>query len=110
MDVEWEDGACVSVVMASGGYPGAYEKGKVITGIEAAEGISGVQVFHAGTKAKDGALVTNGGRVLGVTANGDSIENAIEKAYSAVKEIAFEGAHSRSDIGRKALHRLQAHS
>ncbi|MCH8204462.1 MAG: phosphoribosylamine--glycine ligase [Candidatus Hydrogenedentes bacterium] len=110
MDVEWEDGACVAVVMASGGYPGAYEKGKVITGIEAAERVAGVQVFHAGTKTEDGALVTNGGRVLGITANGDSIESAIEKAYSAVREIAFDGAHYRNDIGQKALRRLQAHS
>ena len=110
MDVEWEDGACVAVVMASGGYPGAYEKGKVITGIEAAERVAGVQVFHAGTKTEDGARVTNGGRVLGITANGDSIESAIEKAYSAVREIAFDGAHYRNDIGQKALRRLQAHS
>ena len=110
MDVEWEDGACVAVVMASGGYPGAYEKGKVITGIEAAEGTGGVQVFHAGTKVESGALVTNGGRVLNVTANGDSIESAIQKAYEAVARIAFDGAQYRTDIGQKALRRLQAHS
>ena len=110
VNVEWEDGACVAVVMASGGYPGAYERGKVITGIEAAERAGGVQVFHAGTKADDGALVTNGGRVLSVAANGDSIESAIEKAYEAVTKIAFEGAHYRNDIGQKALRRLQAHS
>ena len=109
MDVEWEDGACVSVVMASDGYPGAYEKGMPITGIEAAERVGGVQVFHAGTRIDGGALVTNGGRVLGVTANGDSIENAIDKAYEAVTKIAFEGAHYRHDIGQKALRRLQAH-
>ncbi len=110
MDVEWEDDACVSVVMASAGYPGEYERGKASTGIEAAERVAGVQVFHAGTKTLDGALVTKGGRVLGVTANGDSIESAIESAYSAVREIAFEGAHYRNDIGQKALRRLQAHS
>lgn len=97
------DRACVSVVMASGGYPGSYEKGKPITGIERAEAKPGVVVFHAGTKKQDGTLVTNGGRVLNVTATARDIPSAIAKAYEAVGHIGFEGSHHRTDIGRKAL-------
>lgn len=108
MTIDWDDGACVSVVMASGGYPGSYEKGKAISGIDSAESLDGVQVFHAGTKLDGGALVTNGGRVLNVTALGENIEAGIEKAYAAVERIAFDDAHYRSDIGRKALQRLQS--
>ncbi len=104
--VEWHDAACVTVVMASGGYPGAYEKGKMIAGITAAERLEGVQVFHAGTKVTDGRLVTNGGRVLNVTATGVDIPNAIARAYEAVACISFEGAHYRKDIGRSALAHL----
>lgn len=104
--VEWADGACVTVVMASGGYPKDYEKGKAIAGIGAAEKEDGVKVFHAGTKRKDGHLVTSGGRVLNVTAFGSDIAATIDKAYRAVGKVSFEGAHFRTDIGKKALARL----
>jgi phosphoribosylamine--glycine ligase len=99
MEVEWEAGVCVCVVMASGGYPGSYEKGKEITGLEAVP--KDILVFHAGTQLKDGAVVTAGGRVLGVTAKGKDIAKAREKAYAAVAGIQFEGAHYRKDIGIK---------
>jgi phosphoribosylamine--glycine ligase len=103
---EWAEGACVTVVMASGGYPGSYEKGRAINGIEDAERDTDVMVFHAGTKEADGTLVTNGGRVLNVTARAGDIESAITKAYEAVAKITFEGAMFRRDIGQKALARL----
>jgi phosphoribosylamine--glycine ligase len=96
--IEWKDGAAVCVVMASGGYPGDYEKGKAISGIEMAEE-SGAMVFHAGTQVKQQQLVTNGGRVLGVTAVGENFEDAIAQAYAAVEKIEFENAYYRSDIG-----------
>lgn len=105
--VEWNDGACVSVVMASGGYPKSYEKGKVIEGINAAEGETGVVVFHAGTRQDGGHVVTSGGRVLNVTATGADIASTIKKAYEGVRCIHFEKAHYRTDIGQKALKRLQ---
>lgn len=101
VDVRWKDGACICVVMASAGYPGAYEKGKVITGIEEAEGDEGVIVFHAGTAMKDGQLVTSGGRVLGVTAIGRDFDEAVERVYKAVSKIHFDGAHYRRDIRPK---------
>ncbi len=104
--IQWSTGACVTVVMASGGYPGAYTKGIEIAGIDDAEANAGVFVFHAGTAFKDGALVTQGGRVLNVTASAADIPAAIDKAYAGVRRIHFEGAHSRTDIGRKALRRL----
>ncbi len=97
--LEWDARTAVCVVMASGGYPGAYERGKPITGIEAAEQDADVVVFHAGTAVRDGTLVTNGGRVLGVTALGDSPEAARTLAYRAVKAISFEGSFHRNDIG-----------
>jgi len=97
---------CVCVVMASAGYPGKYEKGKAIRGIEEAESLGDVIVFHAGTALKDGELITNGGRVLGVTALGDDFASAISRAYEAVSLISFEGAHYRKDIGWRALRRL----
>jgi len=99
--LEWRDEAAVCVVMASGGYPGDYAKGKEITGIEDAE--SEATVFHAGTRRVDGRLVTAGGRVLGVTALGADVRAAREKAYAAVGKIQFEGAHYRRDIAAKAL-------
>jgi len=105
--VVWKDGACVTVVMASGGYPKAYEKGKPIFGIEEAERDPAVVVFHAGTKRDGAALVTNGGRVLNVTATGPDIASTIDTAYAGVRKIAFEGAHYRRDIGAKALARLR---
>ncbi|NPA40525.1 MAG: phosphoribosylamine--glycine ligase [Thermodesulfobacteria bacterium] len=98
--------AAVCVVMASSGYPGKYEKGKKITGIKEAEKIPGVIVFHAGTKKIDGDVVTNGGRVLGVTALDEDIPSAIKKAYEAVSKIHFEGAYYRKDIGHKAFKHL----
>lgn len=103
--VRWRSEAAVCVVLASGGYPGEYQTGKPISGIEEAEKLSGVTVFHAGTALKDGQLVTAGGRVLGVTALGADIAAAIDRAYEAVGKICFEGIHFRKDIGRKALTR-----
>ena len=105
-EVAWDDGACVSVVMASGGYPKAYKKGMPITGIADAEREAGLTVFHAGTKQVGADLVTNGGRVLNVTATGPDVAATIEKAYRGVRTIRFEGAHYRTDIGKKALARL----
>jgi len=105
IELKWNQASAVCVVMASGGYPGAYEKGKVITGLDSLPGDS-VHVFHAGTKRlDDGRIVTNGGRVLGVTGLGETIADAIERTYRAVQTIHFEGAHYRSDIGAKALRR-----
>jgi phosphoribosylamine--glycine ligase len=100
--------ACVCVVMASGGYPGSYETGKRISGLDEARRLPGVTVFHAGTEKRDGDFVTAGGRVLGVTATGAGFAEAIERAYGAVDEIRFEGAHWRTDIGRRALEQEQA--
>ena len=91
--------------MSSGGYPGAYQKGFPITGIDEAEGLGGVQVFHAGTAIRDGKLVNSGGRVLGVTAVDDDIRKAIERGYRAVEKIQWEGAYYRTDIGKRALQR-----
>ncbi|TLM97671.1 MAG: phosphoribosylamine--glycine ligase, partial [Actinobacteria bacterium] len=102
--LDWMSDSFVSVVMASGGYPGDYETGKRITGIEQAEQIPGVIVYHAGTKLDgDGNLVTSGGRVLNVTAFAPTMAEAIDKAYQAVERISFDGAFYRHDIGRKAL-------
>ncbi len=98
----------VCIVMASGGYPGAYAKGFPIAGIEQAEKDGLVQVFHAGTATKDGRLVNNGGRVLGVTAVDDDIRKAIARGYAAVDKIQWDGAYYRTDIGRKALQRSGA--
>ena len=104
--LEWLPDACVTVVMASGGYPGSYEKGLLIEGLDEAESCDGVMVFHAGTAVKDSRTVTAGGRVLGVTALGPDIPSAIERAYDAVGKIRFDGMHYRKDIGAKALARL----
>lgn len=103
--IEWHDQAAVCVVMAAEGYPGDYPKGDVITGIEAAEELEQVKVFHAGTAEKDGAVVTAGGRVLGVTALGEDVAAAIAQAYRAVDRISWRGVQFRSDIGKKALGR-----
>jgi len=99
----WANRAAVCVVMASGDYPGSYEKGKVITGLEDVEGTPDVIVFHAGTRLDGDRLVTAGGRVLGVTGLGRTLEAAIERTYNAVEMIKFDGAHFRTDIGAKAL-------
>ena len=102
-DFRWSQDASACVVMASGGYPGTIEVGKKITGIEEADKIEGVKVFHAGTSARDGAYYTSGGRVLGVTARAADLNSAVERAYEAVDRIRFEGAHWRKDIAAKAL-------
>lgn len=102
-DVSWDDDWAVSVVLTSAGYPGSYEKGKPITGIEQAEELEGVTVYHAGTKTIAGELVTNGGRVLNVTAVADTFEHAREQAYRACDRIEFEGKTLRRDIGTRAL-------
>ena len=102
---EWDPRPAVCVVMASGGYPGPYAKGKVISGLEEAARVPGAFVFHAGTAFKDGKIITSGGRVLGVTAVGNGIRDAIEAAYLAAGRITWEGAHYRRDIGRRALNR-----
>ena len=103
MNFEWHKQASVCVVMASKGYPGAYEKGFEITGIERVNQMDRCYVFHAGTKRADGEIVTAGGRVLGVTARRESIPQAIAAAYEAVAMVKFSGCHFRTDIGRKAL-------
>ena len=104
--LEWDPRPAVCVVMASGGYPGKYAKGKVITGLAEAAALPDTMVFHAGTALKDGKVVTSGGRVLGVTAMGDDIQGAIDRAYQAVEAIHFAGAHYRTDIGAKAKRHL----
>lgn len=103
VELSWSDDAVVCVVMASGGYPGSYEKGKVISGIGEAEALDGVKVFHAGTRLDGGRLVTSGGRVLGVTARCTNLKSARERAYEAVGQIQFDGAFCRSDIAAKAF-------
>lgn len=102
--IHWKDGAAVCVVLAAGGYPAAYEKGHEIHGIAAAEEM-GVLIFHAGTAEKDGRLVTNGGRVLGVVGMGADIASAVHSAYAAVEKISFKDVYYRKDIAHRALHR-----
>ena len=104
--IEWHDKAAVCVVMASEGYPGDYRKGDVISGLDQAAEIDDLYVFHAGTAEKDGACVSAGGRVLGVTALGTTVKDAITSAYQGVSRIAWAGVQYRSDIGKKALERL----
>jgi phosphoribosylamine---glycine ligase len=104
VDLKWSSDAAVCVVMASGGYPGAFEVGKCITGLDEAAAVDGVRVFHAGTSKRDGNFYSSGGRVLGVTARG-SLERAVERAYEACGKIEFDGAHYRKDIARRAMGR-----
>lgn len=104
--LEWDPRAAVCVVMASEGYPGAYPKGVEIRGLEAASRVPDTVVFHAGTRRSNGKIVTSGGRVLGVTALGSDIGEAIDRAYAAVGAVSWPGAHCRTDIGRKALARF----
>jgi phosphoribosylamine--glycine ligase len=99
----WKEKASVCVVMAAGGYPGKYENGKIISGLEEAARMEDVMVFHAGTAQDDGNVVTAGGRVLGVTATGDDIAGAIKRAYEAAAVISWDGAQYRKDIGARAL-------
>ena len=103
----WSPNPSVCVVLASRGYPGKSETGKEITGIDAAESLGGVKVFHAGTMFRDRQLLTAGGRVLGVTAAAEDLRTAIEQAYAAVSKVHFEGMHYRRDIGAKGLRRLE---
>ncbi len=103
VEMKWSPRAAVCVVMASGGYPGGYARGKVIGGLDDAQKLDQVKVFHAGTALKEGQVVTNGGRVLGVTAWADTLQQARDKAYAAADRIQFEGAHYRKDIAAKAL-------
>ena len=102
LEIEWADEACACVIAASGGYPKSYPKGIEITGLENGQK-DGVIVYHAGTAIKDGKLVTSGGRVLGVTALGSDLQQALDKAYAALDEIHFDNMHFRHDIGKKAL-------
>lgn len=106
LDIEWDDRACTCVIMASGGYPKSYPKGIEINGLTDGQ-LDGVTVYHAGTKRDGDKLVTSGGRVLGVTALGESIEDALAKSYAGVEKIKFDGAHYRKDIGQKALSALK---
>ena len=100
LNIQWKKQSAACIILASGGYPGKYEGGKVITGMDAAEE-TGATVYHAGTKLVDGEYVTAGGRVLGVTAMGDDLRSAVDAAYAAARKIHFDGMHMRSDIGSK---------
>ena len=104
-DFKWSPDASVCVVMSSGGYPGTYEMGKRIDGLQEAGAIEGVKVFHAGTSKRDGAYYTAGGRVLGLTARARDLNTAVERAYAACAKIHFDGAHYRKDIAARALKR-----
>jgi phosphoribosylamine--glycine ligase len=104
MELKWKAEASVCVVMASGGYPGSYAKGKPILGLAEAAMLPNVKVFHAGTSKSGDQIVTNGGRVLGVTALGKDLKSAQAAAYAAVGKIHFDGVHFRRDIAAKALH------
>jgi len=108
ISLQWADKWAVTVVLASAGYPKAYEKGKVITGIDAADALEDVKVYHAGTAMRDGQLVTSGGRVLNVTAMGDTFQAARELAYQACDLIKFEGKQNRTDIGLRAINGRQS--
>ena len=107
--LEWDPRSAVCVVMASAGYPGNYPKGKLITGLEDAAQLPNVKVFHAGTKLDGGHVMTDGGRVLGVTALGETLAEAKKNAYDAVAKINFAGAHYRRDIADKALKGMTKH-
>ncbi|HEY0796180.1 MAG TPA: phosphoribosylamine--glycine ligase, partial [Acidisarcina sp.] len=102
-EFRWRPGASACVVASSAGYPGAYTAGKKISGLDAAAAVAGAHVFHAGTTFRDGDLYTSGGRVLGVTAAADSLENALGLAYEGIEQISFDGMYFRRDIGRRAL-------
>jgi phosphoribosylamine--glycine ligase len=104
-DFKWSDDATVCVVMASGGYPGTFEAGKKIVGLEDAAKLEGVKIFHAGTSKRDGAFYTSGGRVLGVTARATELQTAVQRAYDTCTKIGFEGALYRKDIAARALKR-----
>ena len=101
IDIEWESKYASCVTIASCGYPGVYKKGAEIRGLDS--NISGIEIFHAGTKNIDGRIVTSGGRVLNVTAVGNTLEESLKGVYTAVTHINFDGMHFRKDIGRKSL-------
>ena len=102
-DFRWSSDSAVCVVVASGGYPGTYEAGKKIIGLEEAAKIGDVKVFHSGTSGRDGSFYTSGGRVLGITARAATLPKAVNAAYQATSNIGFEGAHYRKDIAARAL-------
>jgi phosphoribosylamine--glycine ligase len=106
-DIEVDERAAVCVILSAKGYPGSYEKGTELTGLDAARRMRDVALFHSGTAEKEGKIVSSGGRVLGVTALGESVSKAIDRAYQAVAKIGGKGLHHRKDIGRKAILRLQ---
>jgi len=108
--IEWENKSSVCVVMASEGYPGDYEKGKIISGLDQIKKTNGVVVFHAGTVKQNGKYLTAGGRVLGITGTGKNLEEAIAKTYKGVKKITWEGVHYRKDIGMKGLRYAEKNS
>ncbi|MDR4508423.1 MAG: phosphoribosylamine--glycine ligase [Candidatus Brocadiaceae bacterium] len=101
--VEWDNGVSICVVLASQGYPDKYEKGFPVSGLESIKGLDDIQVFHAGTSVKNGKVITNGGRVLGVTARGQTIQKVQKVVYEAIEKLSFEGMHYRKDIGMKAV-------
>jgi phosphoribosylamine--glycine ligase len=101
--LRWSPGASACVVASSSGYPGSYKTGLPISGLASAAQVPGVQIFHAGTSSLGGQIVTSGGRVLGVTAAGESLEQALARAYQALSEVQFEGIYFRRDIGHRAL-------
>ncbi len=103
MDIKWKKGSAACVIMASGGYPVSYEKGKEISGLDLNGNHDGVIVYHAGTKLENDKFLTNGGRVLGITALGDNLQSALDKAYKACEDISWEKVHYRKDIGQRAL-------
>lgn len=107
-EIKWKADACTCVVLASGGYPGSYEKGKEISGIAEANQLPGVVVFHAGTRKENGKTLTDGGRVLGVSALGGTIRESVKNAYAAVGKIKFRKMHFRKDIGKRAIRRKAA--
>lgn len=103
LEIRWSPEACACVILASGGYPGSYEKGKEITGLDENGQAEGVTVIHAGTRLQDGKFYTAGGRVLGITAKGADLREALDKAYGAAEKITFDGAFYRKDIGKAAM-------
>lgn len=103
LDIKWKNECCSCVIMASGGYPQSYKKGIEMFGMDEKGQVDGVFVYHAGTKLENEHFLTNGGRVIGVTATGETLEKALEKSYDGVKRINFENAHYRNDIGKRAL-------
>ena len=103
IDVKWSDEACACVIIASGGYPGSYEKGKLISGLDKNGQLDGATVIHAGTKLEDGKFYTSGGRVLGITAKGADLREALDRAYKSTEKVSFDGAFYRKDIGSRCF-------